>query len=115
MTHLVAKFGWRVIVFVFIAFAMGWLQTIGLVGFVRASELAEIRSDMASVKSTLQTRRIQEISGLMLDSKQKHCMAKGEAKRLYLESLNRLRDEYFMLTQRWASDVLGLRVGANYE
>lgn len=69
-------------------------------GFAIATESSEIRLQMAAVKAELQTKRMKELTGLLLDAKQKHCTAMGEAKRLYLWQYNSLRNEYYDATKR---------------
>lgn len=69
-------------------------------GFAVATESSEIRIQMAQVKMELQNKRIKELTGLLLDTKQKHCLAMGEAKRLYLWQYNTLRGEYYDAMKR---------------
>jgi hypothetical protein len=65
----------------------------GYPGFALASDVEEIRKET-------QIQRIRELSKEMLDAKQKQCVATGEVRRLYLDTYNGLRAEYFMLTKR---------------
>lgn len=69
-------------------------------GFAQAGQLEEVRSDMALVKQELQAKRTKELTSLLLDTKQKQCVASGEARRLYFGAYNELRAEYFQLTKR---------------
>jgi|SRR5690606_9359749 len=62
-------------------------------GFAQASDLQQLKEE-------LQTRRLKELSTLLLDAKSKQCSANGDARRLYLNAYNELRMEYFQLTQR---------------
>ncbi len=83
-----------------IALACGYASALGYSGFAKAEDIAGVRTEMAAVKLDLRNKRVQELSGLLLDMKQKQCMATGEAKRLYLSSYNNLRAEYFALNGR---------------
>lgn len=69
-------------------------------GFAQAEEVKGVRSEMLEVKAELRAKRINDLGGLLLDAKQKQCAATGQAKRLYLESYNKLRGEYFDLMKR---------------
>lgn len=69
-------------------------------GFAQAGEYEEVKKEMSEVKNALQEKRLKELTGLMLDTKQKQCSAAGEAKRLYLKSYNDLRGEYFEIMKR---------------
>ena len=57
-------------------------------------------AEMMGVKTELRVKRISELGGMLLDAKQKQCAASGEAKRLYLQSYNNLRTEYYNLIGR---------------
>lgn len=69
-------------------------------GFAHAEDIVGVQTEMRLVKAELQNKRLKELTSLMLDTKQKQCVASGEVKRLYLVSYNDLRQEYFTLTQR---------------
>jgi len=83
-----------------IIIACGYAATLGFAGFAKAEDIAGVRQEMAAVKLDLRNKRAQELAALLLDTKQKQCVAMGEAKRLYLASYNNLRSEYFMLNGR---------------
>lgn len=77
-----------------IALACGMLATAtGYSGFASAEDLAKLR--LASAE-----QRVRELSKEMLDAKQKMCSGNGDVKRLYLQSYNDLRAEYYQLTKR---------------
>jgi hypothetical protein len=73
-------------------------------GFAKASQFDEVKQQMTAVQADLDKKRIKELANLILDTKHKHCLATGEARRLYLDSLNALRDEYYDKTHRVAPD-----------
>lgn len=80
-----------------ILLACGYATTFGYSGFAKADEL------QTYVKGE-EAKRVRSLTREMLDAKQKQCLASGEAKRLYLDSYNDLRSEYFNLTRREFSD-----------
>lgn len=69
-------------------------------GFAQATDVGGVRAEMLEVKTDLRAKRIRDLGGLLLDAKQKQCAATGQAKRLYLESYNSLRSEYFEIMKR---------------
>lgn len=69
-------------------------------GFAQANQLEDVRQDMATVKGDLQAKRLKDLTSLLLDTKQKQCVASGEARRLYFGAYNDLRAEYYSLTKR---------------
>lgn len=69
-------------------------------GFAQASDFKSVQADMQEVKTDLRVKRIKELSSLLLDAKQKQCMASGVAKRLYLDAYNNLRTEYYDTLKR---------------
>lgn len=69
-------------------------------GFANAADIMNVQAEMKLAKTEQRDRRLKELTGLMLDTKQKQCVASGEAKRLYLATYNDLRQEYFILTER---------------
>jgi hypothetical protein len=73
-------------------------------GFAQASDTDTIREEMADVKEELRLKRLKELTNLILDTKQKHCLAQGEARRLYYNSLVNMRDEYYEATKHPAPD-----------
>lgn len=83
-----------------IVLACGYAGALGYAGFAKAEDIAGVRQEMAAVKLDLRNKRGQELTGLLLDMKQKQCMATGEAKRLYLKSYNDLRAEFFTVNGR---------------
>lgn len=85
---------------VHIIIACGYATAMGFAGFAKAEDIAGVRQEMALVKTDLRNKRVQELSGLLLDMKQKQCVAKGDAKRLYLVSYNNLRAEYYSIMGR---------------
>jgi hypothetical protein len=79
---------------VHIALACGLLAGVtGYPGFARAT-------DVETLKAEARVQRIRELSKDLLDTKQKQCVASGDVKRLYLQTYNELRAEYFGLTRR---------------
>lgn len=78
-----------------IALACGLLAgSTGYAGFASAADVREMK--LASAES-----RVRELTKDLLDTKQKQCMSPpGEVKRLYLQTYNELRAEYFRLTLR---------------
>jgi hypothetical protein len=78
----------------------GYATALGISGFAKAGDVAGIRQEMAEVKIDLRAKRVRELSSLMLDAKQKQCAATGQAKRLYLQSYNEMRTEYFQIMGR---------------
>lgn len=75
--------------------ACGLLTAVtGYPGFASATEVEKMRVENAS-------QRVRELTKEILDAKQKQCMApQGDFKRLYLQSYNDLRAEYYALTKR---------------
>lgn len=82
-----------------IVLACGFLPVL-FPGFATASENEGLRLEMVRVQVALEQKRAKELPGLMLDAKQKQCMASGEARRLYFNTYNDLRAEYYELTKR---------------
>lgn len=78
----------------------GFAASFGVSGFAKAGDIDGIRQEMTAVKLDLRSKRLRELSGLLLDAKQKQCVATGQAKRLYLITYNDLRSEYFVLMGR---------------
>lgn len=78
-----------------IALACGLLvSATGYSGFASATDVEKMKLASAD-------QRTRELSKEMLDAKQKQCTAPpGDVKRLYLQSYNDLRAEYFQLTRR---------------
>ena len=77
-----------------ILLACGFLAGItGYSGFALAADFEEFKTEA-------QQRRLREISKDLLDTKQKQCLATGEVKRLYLQTYNDLRAEYYAITRR---------------
>lgn len=76
-----------------IMLACGYATALGYAGFAKADELQTYIKGESS-------KRVRSLTREMLDAKQKQCLASGEAKRLYLDSYNDLRAEYFDLTRR---------------
>lgn len=85
---------------VHVLLSCGFAASIGISGFAKASDISDLKQQFASVKVDLQNKRVKELSSLLLDTKQKQCMASGQVKLLYLQTYNDLRSEYFTLMQR---------------
>lgn len=67
-------------------------------GFARASDVNTQISQ--SINDAMNNKRLKELPSLLLDAKQKQCMANGQAKRLYYTAYNELRAEYYQLAKR---------------
>lgn len=82
-----------------ILWVCGWLAPLGFASpFANADELNTKVSQI--IREELSSKRARDLPSLMLDAKQKYCVASGEARRLHFISYNDLRAEYYRLTLR---------------
>jgi hypothetical protein len=100
LLKLLGRRGWHVALGVFAAYALGGLSYFGLPGFARAGDITSIQKDMADVKMTLVTARMQELPEKILNATQNWCKSMGDAKPLRFKAMTDLRQEYFGLFKR---------------